>query len=177
MFEDIKEQSNYRWEKLEEKGEEEREYYKEVVQELKEVTENLHDPDSDKGVNKQRELIEEIVRIRAAEIIYLAYENTGGTFSGHVFVDPDTGDLKAFTWAGNTTLHPDSNLIQIYKLGSNWINNNSFIVNDILIDEEWEKLQEEYGDEADFLNEEQLESIGVDLDTRLMDYLKWCVEK
>jgi hypothetical protein len=64
----------------------------------------------------------------------------------------------------------------LYALDSNWINNTPFQVEDIIPEGEWEDLQEKYGDEANFLDREQLESIGYDLDICLMDFLRWTIE-
>jgi hypothetical protein len=180
MFENIKkEQTMYDWRTLKELKEEEPgsyKWYKEKLQELKEVNENLNGPDPDNLVDRQRKLIENIKAWRAAEIVWLAYENTGGTFSGHVFIAPETGELHDTTWTGNTRINPELNWIELYSLDSNWVNNNPFQVEDIIPEEGYEMLEEKYGDEANFLDREQLESIDYDLDTCLLDYLRWTIE-
>ena len=181
MFENIKEeeQTMYNWRTLEElKEKEPGSYakYQENLQELKKVNENLQGPDPDNLFKQQRDLIDKIKRWRVAEVVWLAYENTGGSFSGHVFINPGTGKLHSTTWAGNTYLNPHLNWIKLYALDSNWINNNPFQVEDIIPEGEWEDLQEKYGDEANFLDREQLESIGYDLDICLMDFLRWTIE-
>ena len=147
-----------------------------INQELLENFQEVYNPDPDgRDIEKERQIVDKIKQGHARKIVNLAYENTGGTFSGNVFMDPETGELHGFTWTGNTGLHPESNLVFVYKLDANWINNNAWEVNDILTDEEWQELVDKYDPDPDFLNRAQLESIDVDLDKRLIDYLIWCL--
>ena len=148
-----------------------------INQALLEKFQEVYNPNPDqRNIEKERKVIDEILKEEAEKIVNLAYENTGGTFSGNVFMEPETGKLHGFTWTGNTELHPDSDLIFVYKLDANWINNNTWQVNDILTDEEWQELVDRYDPDPDYLDREQLESIDINLDTRLKEYLVWCIE-
>lgn len=128
---------------------------------------------SNRDIEAERRLIGHILKEHAEEIVDLAYENIGGAFSGHVFVDPISGDLHAFTWTGNTTLSSESNLIFVYKLSANWVSNNAWELNDILSDEELKALHDKFERDADFLDKKQLAAIGIDLNKRLKEYLVW----
>jgi len=160
----LKEQSDYSWEGLKE-GTEEWEEYQELLQELRDT-------------EKEKDIINNIVRLRAAEVVEKAYHRNADMFDSIIHLDPDNGELIVHHWTSNTYLSDESNLIEIYRLRQNWIGNGCWDnVNDIVEDEEWKELEEKYGDEANFMDEEQLKSIGVDLDTRLVDYLRYDIEE
>jgi hypothetical protein len=178
----LKEQSDYSWEGLKE-GTEEWEKFQELLQKLRDVKEKIritpeYKREFSKLLEEEKDIINRIVRLRAAEIVEMAYHRNADMFDAIIHLDPDDGELIAHYWTSNTYLNDESNLVEIYRLRQNWIGNGCWDnVNDILYDEEWEKLQEKYGDEADFMDEEQLKSIGIDLDTRLMDYLRYEIEE
>ena len=108
------------------------------------------------------EVLKELMMWRKSEIVRFAYENwTEQTSSGVVFITPND-ELSANS----------ENAIFLYELKSNWLSQNCWNDHLMLVtDEEWEKLQEKYGEEADFTDRSQVESIGIDFDERCIDYL------
>lgn len=179
MFENIKrEQSLYDWKALEglkKEDPDKYEQYQEELQELKEVTENMRKSNESDLACRQKELIMHIRSFRADEVVWLAYKNTSDSFSGYVLIDLETGELYSFSQFGNI-YHSKPNTVVLFILDKIWLNNNPWQVEDILPEEDWKRLKEKYGDKADFLDREQLESIGWDLDTALMDYLRYCLQ-
>ena len=183
MFENIKEeQSGYVWKTLNEKEEKEQKFYNKSVKGFNELRNDMY-----KNIvgystltvhqRKEKEILQKIVKLRADEVIYLAYEKwIPSSHSGVVFLDPDTGELTAGSWTTGTCLSPESNQIILYKLDQNWLNNVSLCLNDIISDEEWDLLRDKF-DNPSFADRKQLEAIEVDLDTRLMDHLRWSIEE
>ena len=179
MFEKInQEKSEHNWRTLEEK--ESVEYFNNQVEKLKNTIYRLKQtPDTDRLqtelINKKRNLKEDIVSTALDEVLYLAYDNTAclnSGFSGVVYLDLETAEIFGKPMSTGQQLQ-DQDIVEIYRLENNWIGNNDWRVNDVLNDEEYKKLKDKYGEDADFLDREQLESINIDYDTRLLEYLRW----
>jgi len=107
-------------------------------------------------------------------IVEKAYENHSSSFEGRIYLNIETGELFARTMTSNSYLNPRE-LIVIYRLPANWLANAIVRAEDILDAEEWTELQEKFGDDANYLNKKQLESIDVDLDERLKEFLVWII--
>jgi len=130
--------------------------------------------------------IKQIDQTGTDEIIEIAVTNSISGYNSIVFYDPQENNFSGKTWTSGTYLNPESRLIEVYRLQSNWISNNTWRVNDILSDEEYKILyaavkkntgiQDESDLEytVDFLDPDQLSLININLNERLSEYLIWC---
>ena len=117
-------------------------------------------------------IVENFFTSSKREIITIAVENSNfPNFDGVVLLDLETGELSGATWTSSTRCNDDTGCDEIYRLKGNFLSNACLEWDDILIEEEWEKLQKKYGEEADFENSSQLEEIGVDFNDCLIEFL------
>ena len=126
--------------------------------------------------------IKKIEQDGISEIIKIAIENFTEGYNSIVFYDPEDDSFSGDTWTSGTYLNPKSRLEEVFRIDGNWIANNSWEVNDILNDEEYEEFKkviakkEGLTDEddiryaADFLDAEKLELIDVNFKERLEEY-------
>ena len=133
--------------------------------------------------------IEKIKEDGITEIIEIAIENFTEGYNSIVFYDPENDSFEGDTWTSGTYLNPESRLEEVFRLDGNWIANNSWEVNDILSDEEYEEFKnviakkEGLTDEsdiqyaADFLDAKKLKLIGVDFEERLEEYCLFTIEE
>lgn len=119
-------------------------------------------------------------------IVRIAIENFVDGYNSIVFYDPAEDSFSGETWSSGTYLNPESRLEEVYRLDGNWIAKNSWEINDILSDEEYENLKKavakkegitdeddiEYA--ADFMDAKKLELIDISLRERLEEYLVSC---
>lgn len=147
---------------------------KELRKEIKEINESSTDFELPvQAIEGWEGLKDKILNENNEWIVEKAYENCGGSFNGVIYLNIDTGELIARTLSNNTYIK-ENNWVKIYELSANWLSNAIITVNDILDGEEWEVLQNEFGEEqVNYLDEKQLEEIGIDLDERLKEYLGW----
>lgn len=124
----------------------------------------------------ERDIKEYILHNYKEEVIEMAYENWAPTtLDGIVYYNMDTEELEGQRWTSNTKPSPEYNVIEIYRLKGNWVNNNDWNNhNDLLTDEEYEKLEKKY-EEIYYYDKEQVQSIGVDYDERMKEYLVYCL--
>ena len=130
-------------------------------------------------------LIKKIESDGIGEIIKIAVNNYVEGYNSIVLYDPDDDTFSGETWTSGTYLNPESRLIEVFRLDGNWIGNNSWDVNDILTDEEYEELKKAVAEKegitdedeieysADFLDQEKLQMIGIELGDRLVEYLEF----
>ena len=130
-------------------------------------------------------LIKKIESDGIGEIIKIAVNNYVEGYNSIVLYDPDDDTFSGETWTSGTYLNPESRLIEVFRLHGNWIGNNSWDVNDILTDEEYEELKKAVAEKegitdedeieysADFLDQEKLQMIGIELGDRLVEYLEF----
>jgi hypothetical protein len=121
-------------------------------------------------------LKEKILKENADWIVEKAYENSGGSFDGVIYLDLSSGELVVKTMSSNSYIN-EANWVKVYELSANWLANAVIRVNDILADEEWKELKRLFGeDQVDYLNRKQLKEINVDLDDRLKEALVFWIE-
>ena len=130
-------------------------------------------------------LIKKIESDGIGEIIKIAVNNYVEGYNSIVLYDPDDDTFSGETWTSGTYLNPESRLIEVFRLKGNWIGNNSWETNDILTDEEYEELKKAVAEKegitdedeieysADFLDQEKLQMIGIELGDRLVEYLEF----
>lgn len=126
--------------------------------------------------NNIRYIKNQIIREHAETIINLAYVSQDNVHNGVVYLNLISGELESYSLTSNTSIN-EQELFLLYRLESNWVSNNNWKYIDIVDEEEWKQLQKKFKDEADFLDHEQLESINILLDDRLMKYLEWEIVK
>jgi hypothetical protein len=109
------------------------------------------------------------------EVIQLAFDGwVDGAASGACELT-ESGELESHSYTGGS-YNRDTN-IELYRFDQNWMSNNCWDNPNMLVsDEEWCQLKETFCDEADYTNGEQLESIGISLNERLVEYIIFSIE-
>ena len=104
------------------------------------------------------------------EVIQLAFDGwVDGVASGACELTED-GVLESQCYTGGS--YNLNNNIELYRFDVNWMANNCWDHHNMMVtDEEWKKLQDIFGEEADFTNDDQLSKIGVNLNERLVEYV------
>ncbi|HQM83893.1 MAG TPA: hypothetical protein PLD55_04335 [bacterium] len=109
------------------------------------------------------------------EVIQLAFDGWVENVADGVCELTKSGELESHCYTGGS-YNRDSN-IGLYRFDANWVSNGCWDKHDMLVsDEEWELLQEKFGEEADFTDEKQLASIGIDRSERLVEQVLFCLE-
>ena len=143
---------------------------------LLELRKETNPYDSDKYAEIENNInytINSILRDNAGGIAKLAYnKQLSDTYRGIVYIDLDTGELVGKSLTTGTRIESEK-YYRIYELHNNWIANSNWRYFDILTNEEWELLREKFGDDGNYLDKQQLESIGINLDKRLIEFLEF----
>lgn len=124
----------------------------------------------DKMINVDYPEHDDFIRESAEEIVNVAFDNWVENCADGTCEITEAGELESNCFTGNS-YNDDTNL-EVYRLDSNWIAQNCWDDHNMMVDDdEWKQLQEKYGEDADFTDNEQLEAIGVDRNNRLKEYL------
>ena len=122
------------------------------------------------------------------EIIELAVKNLCQGFDTVVHYDPQEYDYSVKIWSSNTYLNPESRLVEVYRVDGNFIGNSNLEVGDIIDEDEYKELciavakdknltdKEDIRYTVNFLDDNQLGLINIDLTERLEIYFSWCQE-
>ena len=94
-------------------------------------------------------------------------------FDGVVLYNPETDELVGGTWGGNTSIDPKSGLVEVYRLGANWLANEPYLPEDFFTEEEILEISEKCPDWAGDFGEgcEILGINGEEQNERLLQYL------
>ena len=122
----------------------------------------------------KRERVEKAIHEHGVEkIIKIAYDewNSGG-WNGICLLNPE-GGLEGYSISSGSMFSEKMyEYIELYRLEANWVANNCWDDHNMIVDDdEWEELQDRFGDEADFTDQDQLQKIGVDWNKRAVEYL------
>ena len=109
------------------------------------------------------------------EVIQLAFDGWVENVADGSCELTEDGELESHCYTGGS--YNKNNNIGLYRFDANWVSNGCWDHHTMLVsDEEWELLQEKFGEEADFTDEKQLASIGIDRSERLIEQVLFCLE-
>jgi hypothetical protein len=84
------------------------------------------------------------------------------------WLEGDDTVVRIVSWFGNTSF---PKLTKVYYLDGNFEGNLCFDIGDLIDEEEFAEIVKKYGDDASYSDRTQIESIGIDYDDRVVDFL------